>query len=210
MIINGSPNSTGWPSSIRIWITVPLRGEGIWFMVFIASTMSSVSPASHPAADLDEGPRARLGPDIGGADHGRRHHAGMLGGIERRGDGERRTAAAVARGARSGAATTACAWRATRTRWPSRSNSISVSPVSSRSCASSRISVVIDRGLVLGRVLALALAGHAFSPFAARRSSRPAPRLPAHSLRSRSRTGWPWPPARCGNDDENSRARRCC
>ena len=27
MIINGSPNSTGWPSSIRIWTTVPARGE---------------------------------------------------------------------------------------------------------------------------------------------------------------------------------------
>ena len=41
MIINGSPNSTGWPSSIRIWITVPVRGEGIWFMVFIATCCST-------------------------------------------------------------------------------------------------------------------------------------------------------------------------
>src|SRR5271166_491793 len=44
MIINGSPNSTGWPSSTRIWITVPARGVGIWFMVFIASMIKSVSP----------------------------------------------------------------------------------------------------------------------------------------------------------------------
>src|SRR6266851_5658672 len=36
-------------------------------------------------------------------------------------------------------ANTACTWRATRTRWPSRSNSISVRPVSSSSRASSRI-----------------------------------------------------------------------
>ncbi len=44
MIISGSPNSTGWPSSNRICITVPARGAGIWFMVFIASMISSVSP----------------------------------------------------------------------------------------------------------------------------------------------------------------------
>ena len=29
MIMSGSPNSTGWPSSIRIWMTVPARGAGI-------------------------------------------------------------------------------------------------------------------------------------------------------------------------------------
>ena len=45
MIISGSPYSTGWPSSNRICVTVPARGAGIWFMVFIASTISSVSPA---------------------------------------------------------------------------------------------------------------------------------------------------------------------
>src|SRR5436190_22242222 len=45
MIIIGSPNSTGWPSSMRICMTVPVRGDGIWFIVFIASMMSSVCPA---------------------------------------------------------------------------------------------------------------------------------------------------------------------
>src|SRR5262249_17910992 len=44
-IIITSPNSTGWPSSTRICVTVPARGAGIWFMVFIASMMRSVSPA---------------------------------------------------------------------------------------------------------------------------------------------------------------------
>ena len=29
MIISGSPYSTGWPSSIKIWMTVPERGAGI-------------------------------------------------------------------------------------------------------------------------------------------------------------------------------------
>src|SRR6187200_2700273 len=43
---SGSPYSTGWPSSTRIAITVPARGEGIWFMVFMASMMSSVCPAA--------------------------------------------------------------------------------------------------------------------------------------------------------------------
>src|SRR5262245_26341075 len=46
MIINGSPNSTGCASPTRICVTVPERGAGIWFMVFIASTISSVSPAT--------------------------------------------------------------------------------------------------------------------------------------------------------------------
>ena len=44
MITSGSPNSTGWPSSTRIWVTVPARGDGIWFIVFIASMISRVWP----------------------------------------------------------------------------------------------------------------------------------------------------------------------
>src|SRR5882724_5029373 len=44
IITSGSPNSTGWPSSIRICVTVPARGDGIWFIVFIASMISSVCP----------------------------------------------------------------------------------------------------------------------------------------------------------------------
>jgi len=44
MMTSGSPNSTGWPSSTRICVTVPARVEGIWFIVFIASMMISVSP----------------------------------------------------------------------------------------------------------------------------------------------------------------------
>ncbi len=46
MTTRGSPYSTGWPSSTKIAVTRPARGAGIWFMVFIASTMSSVSPAA--------------------------------------------------------------------------------------------------------------------------------------------------------------------
>src|SRR5216683_2387647 len=44
IITNGSPNSTGWPSSPRICVTVPARGDGIWFIVFIASMINSVCP----------------------------------------------------------------------------------------------------------------------------------------------------------------------
>src|SRR5262245_55971317 len=60
--------------------------------------------------------------------------------------------ASVAATGRGGAgANTACTWRATRTRWPSRSNSISVRPVSSSSRASSRMSSwsIPDRSLLL-------------------------------------------------------------
>ena len=35
MMTNGSPNSTGWPSSNRIWITVPARGAGIVTQILI-------------------------------------------------------------------------------------------------------------------------------------------------------------------------------
>jgi hypothetical protein len=45
MIISGSPYSTGWPSSTMMLSTVPARGAGIWFIVFIASTMRSVCPS---------------------------------------------------------------------------------------------------------------------------------------------------------------------
>ena len=44
IITSGSPNSTGWPSSTRICVTVPARGDGIWFIVFIASMIRSVCP----------------------------------------------------------------------------------------------------------------------------------------------------------------------
>src|SRR5437899_8552 len=46
MITSGSPNSTGWPSSTRICFTVPARGDGIWFMVFMASMINSVCPTA--------------------------------------------------------------------------------------------------------------------------------------------------------------------
>ena len=65
MITSGSPNSTGWPSSIRICVTVPPRGAGIWFIVFIASMMRSVSPAA--VADVAKHPGAVPSPMVGTA-----------------------------------------------------------------------------------------------------------------------------------------------
>ena len=150
MIISGSPNSTGWPSSIRIWITVPARGDGNLVHGLHRLDDEQRLAGAHLAADFDEGPRARLRRDIGGADHGRGDHAGMLGRIGR---------SVVERGDRGGldrqrlrvhATTAAVRWRATRTRWPSRSNSISVRPVSSSSRASSRISSWSIAGLCRG------------------------------------------------------------
>src|SRR5690606_11031709 len=42
---SGSPYSTGWASSTRMRLTVPDRWAGIWFMVFIASMISTVWPS---------------------------------------------------------------------------------------------------------------------------------------------------------------------
>ena len=81
MMTSGSPNSTGWPFSNRIAVTLPACGAGIWFIVFMASMMSSVSPCADPRADLDECRRAGLGRAVGGADHRRFDGARMLGGI---------------------------------------------------------------------------------------------------------------------------------
>src|ERR1700685_1747597 len=60
MIISGWPYSTGWPSPTRTWITVPERGAGIWFIVFIASMMSSGSPGFTwpPTSTKGRAPRA--------------------------------------------------------------------------------------------------------------------------------------------------------
>ena len=44
MITSGSPNSTGWPFSTRMAVTMPALGAGMWFMVFMASMISSVWP----------------------------------------------------------------------------------------------------------------------------------------------------------------------
>src|SRR3981189_1657834 len=64
------------------------------------------------------------------------------------------TAVSIDVGGSDEAATT-CVWRATRTRCPSRSNSISVSPVSSSRRASSRISSWSTAGFCLGMSLPL-------------------------------------------------------
>ena len=103
MITSGSPNSTGWPSSNRICVTVPARGAGIWFMVFIASMMSSVSPAFTLLPTSTNGLAPGSGAAIGGADHRRGDDARMLGRIDRRG---RRRRATGCGGACSGAAAT--------------------------------------------------------------------------------------------------------
>ena len=139
MIISGSPNSTGWPSSIRIWITVPAARRGDLVHGLHRLDDQQRFAGLHLAADLDERPRAGLRPDIGGADHRRGDDAGMLGRIGRSRIGDEWVAGMSAATGAARAAATTCVWRATRTRWPSRSNSISVRPVSSSSCASSRI-----------------------------------------------------------------------
>ncbi len=56
----------------------------------------------HLAADLDERTRAGLRPDIGRADHGRGHHARMLGGVDRAGIGRRNRHSGGARGRQRG------------------------------------------------------------------------------------------------------------
>ena len=90
MIISGSPNSTGWPSSIRIWITrARARGGDLVHGLHRLDDQQRLARA-HPAADLDEGPRAGLGPAIGGADHGRGDDARMLGRDRRRRSAARR------------------------------------------------------------------------------------------------------------------------
>ncbi len=45
MIIKGAPYSTAWPSLARMRLTVPARGAGMWFMVFIASMIKTVWPS---------------------------------------------------------------------------------------------------------------------------------------------------------------------
>ena len=78
-IISGSPYSTGVPGSTRIRVTVPARGALIWLKVFIASISSRVWPCGDLGAERDEGRLARLGRQIGDADHGGGDQAGMLG-----------------------------------------------------------------------------------------------------------------------------------
>ena len=42
----GVPNSTALPSAIKIRDILPDLGDGIWFMVFIASMIRIVSPSA--------------------------------------------------------------------------------------------------------------------------------------------------------------------
>ena len=41
---NGWPNSTGSPFFTRIAVTRPALSDSIWFIIFMASMMQSVSP----------------------------------------------------------------------------------------------------------------------------------------------------------------------
>jgi len=52
IIISGAPNSTGDASPTRMRLTTPARGAGMWFMVFIASIISKVSPSATCAPTL--------------------------------------------------------------------------------------------------------------------------------------------------------------
>ena len=45
MITSGAPKSTGEPSATMIVLILPDFGDGIWFIVFIASMIRSVSPS---------------------------------------------------------------------------------------------------------------------------------------------------------------------
>jgi hypothetical protein len=73
MIIRGAPYSTGLPSSTSRRLTVPARGAGMWFIVFIASMIRTVWPSATVAPMVDERRRARFGRQIDRAHHGRGH-----------------------------------------------------------------------------------------------------------------------------------------
>ena len=72
MINQGSPYSTGWPSSTRIWMTLPERGAGIRIHRFHRFDDDQCIAGFHLAADFDEGPRAGRRAEIDGANHRRR------------------------------------------------------------------------------------------------------------------------------------------
>src|SRR3569623_1209485 len=54
-VTSGSPNSTGWESETRMLSTVPSRGAGSGFMVFMASMISRVWPCLTLAPGLMKG-----------------------------------------------------------------------------------------------------------------------------------------------------------
>ena len=90
MIIIGSPNSTGWPSSTRICVTMPrARRRNLIHRLHRFDDQQRLA-GLHRLADIDERPRAGRGREIGGADHRRRHRARMLGRDRRRRAGSHR------------------------------------------------------------------------------------------------------------------------
>ena len=160
MIISGSPNSTGWPSSNRICVTVPAaRRRNLVHGLHRFDDQKRIAGCDL-AADVDERPRAGLGGDVGGADHRRGHDAGMFREV---GDGGCRGSAARHGPARMLPRTSALrvtvTLRATRTRRPSRSTSISVRLVSS-----SKLGELADQFAFVGGFggWAFCLRGHAF------------------------------------------------
>ena len=187
---------------------MPARGAGIWFIVFIASMMSSVSPALTTRADLDERLGAGLGRAIGGADHRRGDDArDARPASAARGDGALTTAATgrAARGGRDRDAAPPAGWRATRTRRPPCSTSISVRLVSSSRRASERTS----SSSTWRAALACRTARHGQLRSCASTKGRQGRRSRAHSPASRSRRSPPWRPSRRRSGGGMARARGC-
>ena len=81
MIIIGSPNSTGWPSSTRICVTVPERGAGNRIHRLHRFDDQQRFAGFHRLPDIDERTLAGRGREICGADHRRWNDTGMLGRI---------------------------------------------------------------------------------------------------------------------------------
>jgi hypothetical protein len=65
------------------------RGAGMWFIVFIASMISTVWPSVTVRANRDKGRGAGFGGKIGRANHRRGHGAGMLRRVFMRNSGRR-------------------------------------------------------------------------------------------------------------------------
>ena len=86
-------------------VTVPARGAGIWFMVFIASMISSVWPSVTVSPTSTKGSAPGSGAQIGGADHRRLDTSPALAGVGGCGAAGGAGAAAARRPAQGPAAT---------------------------------------------------------------------------------------------------------
>ncbi len=207
MIRSGSPNSTGWPSSTRILLTLPeRRRRDLVHRLHRFDDEHRVALADL-VADLDVGASAGLGRAEGGADHRRMHRAGVVGVRHKR----CRRGCAAAIGAAGVAGVAGGDRRDREVARDADARALALDLDLGQHGLAQQVGELADEGLIDDRFLVShqVLSAARRPPACRRRRARQAPPAPACSPGARDRKSRLSRPAKQKSDGGSARGRRC-